>query len=569
MNDKIRSLLRDLYGAEHVDTIAQSLQELIDTVRHYIPDSPLVTSFSEQDIALITYGDSLVDDQREPLAVLQQFLKEHLTNLISIVHILPFHPFSSDDGFSVIDYETVNAKLGNWTHIHRIADNFVLMSDFVLNHMSAQSIWFRSFLAGNSDFSQLYLTMPKDTDVRGVTRPRTSDLLTPFQMATGEEIHVWTTFSADQVDFDYRAPATMLRMIKLLLNYVEHGAKVLRLDAVAYLWKEVGTSCIHLPQTHTFIQLMRTILDEVAPYVWLITETNVPHQENISYFGNGTNEAQLVYNFTLPPLLLLTMNTQNTSLLHDWVNTLKPISEQTTFFNFTASHDGIGVRPLEGIVSPGEVQSLADKMIVKGGRVSYREQPDGSQTPYEINITYVDAIIDADLSTDLQVKQFMVSQSVMLSLAGVPAVYIHSLLGSHNDEAAVEKLGYPRAINRAPLDHHAIQQAIHSVDSFRKQIFTTYQKLLRVRRQTPYFNPSVSQHSLDVNNPAIFALLRQINDEKQLLAVHNLSTQPQSITIDSYFKVTSGYDILTNQTVSLGKLELAPFAVLWLDLAER
>src|SRR5690606_35016656 len=108
--------------------------------------------------------------------------------------------------------------------------------------------------------------------------------------------------SADQVDLNFKNPAVLLATTRALLFYVEHGAKFIRLDAIAYLWKEIGTPCIHLPQTHQVIQLMRAVLDEVAPDVRLITETNVPHPDNISYFGAGTNEAQLVYNFALPPL---------------------------------------------------------------------------------------------------------------------------------------------------------------------------------------------------------------------------------------------------------------------------
>ncbi len=566
MNDKIRELLQQLYGDQDVEAIAHELQDLITTAQSYILETDVTRDFSAEDIALITYGDSLIDGPRAPLAVLYEFLATYLADSVSIVHILPFHPYSSDDGFSVIDYEAVNTKLGNWTHIHRIAEDFDLMADFVLNHMSAQSNWFKNFLADSAEFADFYLTMAKDTDLRDVTRPRTSPLLSPFTKANGEEIYVWTTFSADQVDFDYRVPNTMLRMMKMLLNYVEHGATVIRLDAIAYLWKEVGTSSIHLPQTHAFIQLMRAVLNEVAPHVWLITETNVPHKENISYFGDGNNEAQLVYNFTLPPLLAYTLMQGNAQVLREWVNTLKPLSDQTTFFNFTASHDGIGVRPLEGIVSAEEVQALADEMARKGGKVSYRENPDGSQSPYEINITYVDAVTSPELNEALQVKQFMVSQSIMLALAGVPAIYIHSLLGSHNATEAVERLGYNRAINRAQLAIDEINTALSNSESFRAQVFNAYRHLLSVRRQSPYFNPLVPQTALNLNNDGVFALMRTLNDDQKLIAIHNISRTPQSVDISHVVQSRSAYDLLTEQTLTNTQIELAPYQIQWLEI---
>lgn len=567
MNDQIRALLQQLYGDEDIDTIVHALQDVIHKAQSYILETDITRDFSEDDIALITYGDSLIDGQRAPLAVLHEFLSSYLADSVSIVHILPFHPYSSDDGFSVIDYEAVNTNLGNWTHIHRIAEDFDLMADFVLNHMSAQSNWFKSFLADSAEFNDFYLTMDKGTDLRDVTRPRTSPLITPFTKADGQEIHVWTTFSADQVDFDYRAPNTMLRMMKMLLNYVEHGATVIRLDAIAYLWKEVGTSSIHLPQTHAFVQLMRAVLNEVAPHVWLITETNVPHQENISYFGDGTNEAQLVYNFTLPPLLVYTLTQGNSQVLREWVNTLKPISDQTTFFNFTASHDGIGVRPLEGIVSAEDVQVLADEMARKGGKVSYRENPDGSQSPYEINITYVDAVTSPELPQDLQVKQFMVSQSIMLALAGVPALYIHSLLGSHNATEAVERLGYNRAINRAQLNITEIKSSLADSSSFRAQVFTAYRHLLDVRRQSPYFNPLVPQEALDLKNDAVFGLQRQLNEIQKLLAIHNISNTTQTVDLNTVLKADSAFDLLTEQTFTTTQLEIEPYQILWLEVS--
>lgn len=567
MDARIQGLIEHLYVTnenEDISPILQRLSTIIEDARHRLPRSNQRRVFSQQDVALITYGDSLqgIPDQT-PLATLKTFLDYYLADTVNIVHILPFHPFSSDDGFSVMDYEQVDRALGTWDNIHQIAAEYDLMADFVLNHMSAQSEWFKRFLAGDSNFATLFMTAAPDTDISQVMRPRTSPLLTPFERENDDNVHVWTTFSADQVDFNYLSPETMLRMIKLLLDYVQHGAQIIRLDAVAYLWKEIGTSSIHLPQTHAFVQLMRAVLDDVAPHVTLITETNVPHRENISYFGDGQNEAQMVYNFTLPPLLLYAMLSEDATVLNDWACELHPPSPHTTYFNFTASHDGIGMRPLEGIIAPDEIAGLIDQMQHKGGRVSYRKHSDGTESPYEINITYLDAVTNPALDEDLQIQQFLVSQAIMLVLNGVPALYIHSLVGSRNDYAGVERQGHNRAINRTKLDATRLFDELNNNSSFRGKLFAAYRHMLQVRRRLPHFSPQVAHEVLDVQPPAVFALKKALDDHNYLIALHNLSGTAQQLKLASQHQATFA-EALQGDTVTGAEIELSPYAVQWL-----
>ncbi|MCL4255654.1 MAG: sugar phosphorylase, partial [Anaerolineae bacterium] len=495
MTEKIRAYLRQLYPPQQADETYHALiTRLINTRKIR---SPRKTQYSEADVLLITYGDSLNHPQQAPLQTLRRFALDNLKPLFSGIHILPFYPYSSDDGFSVIDFYAVNPALGKWDDVVALGADFDLMFDAVFNHMSAKSDWFKQFLADDPEYAGLFMTESPNTDLSMVTRPRTSPLLTPFTKPNGETIHLWTTFSADQIDFDPRTPNTVLRLIDVLLFYISEGATYIRLDAIAFLWKQVGTTSLHLPQTHIIIQLMRAVLDEIAPHVVIITETNVPHAENISYWGDGTNEAQMVYNFTLPPLLFYSLTVGDTAKLRDWINTLQTPSDKTTFFNFTASHDGIGVRPVEGMLSPDEVDMLADVVTQRGGRVSYRTKPDGSQSPYELNITYVDAIRNPDHPHHLQVQKFILSQAVMLTLAGVPAVYIHSLLGSVNDVAGMKRLGHNRAINRAKLDVTQLEAELATPNTPRHDIFNAYQHLLTTRRTIPDFHPNASQIALD------------------------------------------------------------------------
>jgi len=555
MTEKIHTLLHTLYPPDDAQSLYEAILARIRTAERPIPRKN--TLYHQQDVLLITYGDSLIHADEAPLATLRGFANHRLKSLFSGIHILPFYPYTSDDGFSVSDFYAVNPILGGWEDVRALGESFDLMFDAVFNHMSAKSEWFTRFLADDPNFAGLFRTESPTTDLSLVTRPRTSPLLTPFIKPNGETTHVWTTFSDDQVDFDPATPTTVLRLIEILLFYVSQGATYIRMDAIAFLWKIVGTTSLHLPQTHAVIQVFRAVLDEIAPQVVIITETNVPHRENISYWGDGHNEAQMVYNFTLPPLLFYSLSVGDGKKLRDWVNTLQTPSDHTTFFNFTASHDGIGVRPVEGMLSADELAVLVSITENRGGKVSYRTGVDGTKTPYELNITYVDAIINPQDAHDLQVKKFMVSQAVMLSLAGVPAVYIHSLLGSRNNIAGRERTGQNRTVNRAKLDVTRLASELDTPHTLRHDIFVAYANLLQKRRGLSAFHPNAPQTALDIGNDAVFALMRG-DGEARILAIYNLTDTPQTLS-----EALFGYDVVSNTPID-GQTALAPYQVLWL-----
>ncbi|HYV26089.1 MAG TPA: hypothetical protein VFA77_01035, partial [Candidatus Eisenbacteria bacterium] len=303
--------------------------------------------------------------------------------------------------------------------------------------------------------------------------------------------------------------------------------------AIAYLWKEIGTPCIHLPQTHGIIQLMRAVLDDVAPHVQLITETNVPHADNISYFGDGTNEAQLVYNFALPPLVLHALLRGNATYLTLWAARLHAPSDRTTFFNFLASHDGIGLNPARGILPPTEIDFLVERCQAHGGFISYKHNADGSKSPYEMNIVYFDALNEpaAGASLETQVNRFMVAQAIMLSLAGVPGIYFHSLFGSRNDRAAAVASGINRRINRQKLALAELEAELAEKGSLRTCVFGRYRVLLKARRNHAAFNPHAEQQVLEGEHRA-FAVLRTVESGHDwVLCLHNVTDERITLQI--------------------------------------
>jgi len=534
----VHQFLSHLYGpraseiqrriGQHIEHFRRASQAPA-TTQNMAAESGNAPTWSEKDQWVISYGDSIVAEETPPLAVLNEFLQRYLGERISGVHVLPFFPWSSDDGFSVIHYREVNPELGDWEHIRELASHYDVMADLVLNHVSRESLWFVDYLTGSLPGRDYFIEADPETDVSDVIRPRSSPLLVPISTRRGTR-HVWATFSEDQIDLNFENPDVLLEFVGILLFYLQQGVRIIRLDAIAFLWKRLGTSCIHLPETHTVVRLLRAIVDEISPGTLIITETNVPHAENISYFGlerlaNGApDEAHMVYQFALPPLLLHTLTRGEATTLQTWLSSLPILPRHCTYLNFTASHDGIGVRPLEGLLPDHERDALLELMHRFGGFVSMRSNPDGSDSPYEINITWFEAMRGTRRGPDpWQIARFLCSQAIMLTLQGIPALYIHTLTGTLNDVEGVERSGRLRSINRRRWQHDELALLLESPSTPTHDVFHALSRLLELRRVEPCFHPNAPQRVLPTP-PELLAIERgPLSDGRRLLALFNVT----------------------------------------------
>ena len=552
----MKEKLVEIYGKEVADKLLTSTQELIDKYKKNIENTN--QKLNQKDIILITYGDQLQQQGQSHLQTFLKFYKQHLSNHINAVHFLPFFPYSSDDGFSVIDFKEIDSKLGDWDDVEDIKKESKLMFDAVVNHISSQSEWFKEYLKGKEEYKDFFINLPADTDLHQVVRPRTHPVLTPFKRSS-EDVNIWTTFSEDQIDLNFESPDLFLKMVDILLFYISKGASLLRLDAIAFLWKEVGTDCIHHEKTHLFVKLFKEILRTVKEDTYIITETNVPHEENISYFGNGQDEADLVYNFSLPPLLAHAILKGDTTILTKWAQSLKLPTDKVCFFNFTASHDGIGVRPATGILPDEDIQFLADTSKENGGDVSYKKNSDGSQSPYELNCNYLELITNKNETLEVRAQKFLCSQSVLISMPGVPGIYFHSLVGSLNSHTEVEKTGRARSINREKLNYDSLIDELKATSTLRNLVFEGYKEILSIRTNETAFNPYGAFEILDIC-PQIFCILRRAKDQKDdILTIHNLTSQTIDLKSDFFLKYQ--FDILSNSTI---EGQLKPYGYLWL-----
>lgn len=551
--ETITDLIDKIYAGTFPEATFARLLADIATAREAIK-LPRKAHWDEQDVVLITYADQFREADKPTLSTFSRFYQQHLQSTFPLVHLLPFFPWSSDDGFSVIDYHQVDPLCGDWQDIARLHQETRLMFDFVCNHMSAHSAWFSHFLAQDPGWDDFFISMPPATDLSAVTRPRTSPLLTPFKMADGETRFIWTTFSADQIDLNFANPEVLLRMVNVLLDYLKRGADYVRLDAVGYMWKTPGTRCIHLEKTHQLVKLFRAIADQVAPGTVIITETNVPHQDNISYLGNGHDEAQMVYQFSLPPLVLHAIHTGSARALRQWASALDLSSNDTTFFNFLASHDGIGLNPARGILSEVEIVALVRDLALEGALVSYKNNPDGTTSPYEINVTYLDALNREDDDDATRLKRFLLAHAILLVFPGVPAIYIQSILGGRNYYDGVRAAGHNRAINRQKYDLQQIEADLAGGNWLRQQVYTRLGQLIQLRRRQPAFHPDNPMTLYESENAVLVLRRHQPESGDGLLCVFNLSgrsVETQLPVAHTLQDVVSGEKIDGTQPVKL------------------
>jgi len=558
VNAKIKSLINFVYGESFSEAHLKVLLEKIDNAGSVITGKRKA-GWDEKDIVLITYADQFSAPGEKALPVFTRFYNEWLSRSFSHVHLLPFYPWSSDDGFSVIDYHEVAPETGSWRDVAELKKSASLMFDFVCNHMSAKSKWFENYINQTPGYEDFFISVDPETDLSAVTRPRALPLLTPFTLHDGSVRHLWTTFSEDQIDLNFASPEVLIAMVDVLLHYLMEGARYIRLDAVGFMWKIPGTNCIHLEQTHRLIQLFRAITDRVAPGTVLITETNVPHKDNISYFGDGENEAQMVYQFSLPPLVLHAVHCQDVRALCQWASSLKLPSMKTTWFNFLASHDGIGLNPLRGILPESEILSLVEKLQQEGALVNWKNNPDGTRSPYEINVTYLDALSAKESEDNERIARFILAHAVLLSFPGVPAVYIQSILGSRNDYDGVERLGYNRAINRKKYRAGEIDAELEDNKSLRHSIYHRLTQLIAIRRTEKAFHPD-SQTIFETSGAHVFKIMRTADNGERITALFNFSNQQQNI----HSVIETGRELIAGEDIRSTTLSLNPWQVMWI-----
>lgn len=565
-SEKVKKYLFEIYSNDLSKKQINNLYLDIKSIFTEVIKDKKKELWSEKDVLLITYADSIIKKNQKNLITLSNFLTKYCKEF-TYVHILPFFPFSSDDGFAVEDYKKIKKEHGSWNDLKKITKSFKIMVDLVINHCSSRNRLFKNFLENKDPGKEFFISSQKKFPTsKKIVRPRSSDLSKKV-LINGKDNYVWCTFGHDQVDFNFKNPSVLIYFFEIIKFYLDQNIKALRLDAVAFLWKELGTRCINLPQTHNIIRLIRLIIDNFYNKTLIITETNIPSHENLTYFGNN-NEAHCIYNFSLAPLLIHAIISGNSFYLKKWSRGMPPAQENNSYLNFLSTHDGIGMRPVEGILPEMEVKKYFRFFKKQGGLFSYRTNK-GKKSVYEVNITLLEALKECYNGKDKYIfDRFVLAHTILFSMEGIPAIYIQNLLGSKNDNIKVKKTNSFRSINRKNWNYDSLTKIINNKSTINNKILNSIKNLIVLRKKQVAFHPNATQFTLQLGD-IFFGLWRQSIDRSQsIFCISNLTNKKQKISLldINLISTNSWFDLLTKKRIkNIGdELFFKPYQTYWI-----
>ena len=552
--EKIKNILQDIYEDKYKNGDEKKIMKMISKFKA----NKIRTALNEEDNFLIIYPDAIRDGYKPTLQVIKDFLQEN-ADFINNIHLLPMFEYTSDDGYAVTDYLKIRKECGSWKDVENLGSRYGLILDLVINHVSSKSLWLKKYLEGENDYRDFFIEYDAKFDFSNVVRPRNSDLFHEYTGKIGRK-KLWTTFSEDQVDLNYANYKVLISILSIIGEYLTHGARGIRLDAACYIWKESGKSCCNMDKTHKIIQLIRCFMDAIAPGSVLLSQTNVEADENVKYFGNGSNEAGLIYQFALPPLVLHSILNGNAKKLSDWATGIDRISDIATYFNFLGCHDGIGLRPVKKILTNEEIKKMADNTLEQGGKVYESISVDGTAEPYELNISYLNSLTEKGDTESIRIRKMLAAHVILISLLGVPAVYYQGLFGSENDLDGMKKSGIIRRINRQKFDRSELKNEL-AESNIRAELIKGIGDLLKIRKTCKAFDPYGYQEIVNIKDE-IFAVKRWSKDNKnKILAIINLSKIQQDIE----FGGKNYQDIITGKTLG-NKFKMEPYEYFWLRI---
>ena len=560
----IKYKLKQIYNFLSNEEVDLFTKEISGIINHFNKNNKKKKwQVTEKTSMVICYGDSIYSNNQKNLKTFQNFFNKNLSSFFDTIHFLPFYPSSSDSGFAVKDHYKIDNKIGTWSDIKKFSRKKHIMADIVINHASARGLWFKNFLKEKKPGKDYFLLVNSKFNISKVVRPRDHKLLKEIKIFNKKEF-LWRTFSDDQIDLNFKNPKVLIRFIKIMINLIKHGVTIFRLDAIAYLWKENSTKCINLKQTHEIVKILRIISNSLNIQTLIVTETNLPEKENLSYLGKN-DESNWIYNFTLPPLLIHALLFENGSYLNTWSKRLPSTKKGNSYLNFIASHDGIGMRPLEGIMQNNSIRNLLTRLKKNGSKFSYR-RVNNNKKVYESNITVFDAlkVSNIDKKGLYNFERYIAAHAIMFSFEGVPAMYFNSLFGKSNDEAKYIITGNNRDVNRYRWNEKNILKRISNKNKKEYYIFETIKHLLNIRTKQKAFHPNAARTNINLGKN-FFCIKRVSLDKKQkIICLTNLTSKLQHTKIDKKY---INWKHLINPNIryqNSNKISLKPFETIWL-----
>jgi sucrose phosphorylase len=432
----------------------------------------VVTLAVKNEVMLITYADSLGSN----LAELKEIIDQYFAEAVGGVHILPFFPSSADRGFAPLTYREVDSDFGNWEDISSLADNYYLMFDFMVNHISQQSEFFQDFKQNKDqskyadffiryqDFWENGEPTEQEVDLIYKRKPRAPYLEVEF--ADGSTEKVWCTFAEEQVDLNMESRVVKEFIRNSLSFLAEHGASIIRLDAFAYAIKKAGTSCFFIePEIWQLLDYCQAVLAEYN--VEILPEIHEHHSIQLKI----AEQDHFVYDFALPMLLLHSIYSSTAKNLTAWLRKC-PAHQFTTL----DTHDGIGVVDVKDLMSDAEIEETREMLYQQGSNVKkvYSSAAYDNLDIYQINCTYYSALGNND-------QAYLLAWAVQFFAPGIPQVYYVGLLAGKNDIELLEKTKVGRNINR-----HYYSKAEVAAE-IKRPVVQKLKRLMEFRNSYPAF----------------------------------------------------------------------------------
>lgn len=613
----IHSLFHLLYG-EREDFEAQMLRLVETMARRFMSRSSDLKTLdmarekdhnwflSQEWVGMALYSDGFADNLKGLKSKLGYF-QELGVNLIHIMPILQCPVGKSDGGYAVSDYRQVDSRVGNLSDLDKLVKelrkrHILLTLDVVVNHTSNEHEWAAKARAGEKKYQDYYYMFDdrEIPDMYEQTMPQVFPETSPGNFTWDEQAQKWvmTVFNDYQWDLNYTNPSVFIEMMDIVLFIANNGADVVRLDAVAFLWKRIGSTCQNEREAHLLLQLMKDCCQVVAPGVLFIAEAIVAPVEVIKYFGEdaiNAKECEIAYNATFMALMWDAVATKNARLLSQGIKSLPDKLERATWLNYVRCHDDIGLGfDDEDIRRVGYEPGSHRQFLIDyyTGNFPYSN---ARGFPFGQNHHTGDTRISGSLASlagleyaleqndetliDEAVKHILLLHSLIMSFGGIPLLYYGDELGTLNNytfQQDTDKQGDTRWAHRPHIDWEAAERR-HQPGSIEYRIFNGLKKMIAVRREIPAFADFNNRELIPVDNPHLFIFSRfnLTRTSGGVLVVANFDAEPQSLDISPGMASVLTYgtikDLYSGDSLEIhdNRLTIPPYHFYWLTAQNR
>jgi len=569
----IHSLFERLYG-QREDFKEQALRLVETMARQYINRSDKLKKLnverekdhnwflSQKWVGMALYCNGFADNLtgvREHLG----YFQELGVNMLHIMPILRCPEGRSDGGYAVSDFRQIDPRIGTLEDVQALADemrarDILLVLDVVVNHTSNEHEWARKAREGDPVYQDYYYTFDSRTvpDMFEQSLPEIFPETSPGNFTWDEEMGRWvmTVFNDYQWDLNYSNPAVFIEMLDIILFWANQGADILRLDAVAFLWKKIGSTCQNEREAHLILQLLKDCCQVTAPSVLFIAEAIVAPVEVIKYFGEDAviaKECEIAYNATFMALLWDAMATKNSRLLNQGIKSLPVKLERATWLNYVRCHDDIGLGFDDNDISLVEYEPASHRKFLIDYYTGNFDESHARGVPFGHNEKTGDARISGSLASlaglqyalerddpdamDDAIKNILLIHSLIMSFGGLPLLYYGDELGTLNDFSYLDdplKAGDSRWVHRPHIDWERAENR-NIPGTIEYKIFSALKRMIAVRKEIEVFADFNNRELIDVDNPHLFVFGRYnlTKQAEDVLVVANFDGTPQHLDL--------------------------------------